>query len=119
VTEQRKLQRRDLISYLRVYGEDPGKPIGHLVDITTEGIMLISEDPIETGRVFRLRMVLPAEIDGKREVLLTAESRWCSEDENPAFYDTGFRLTEFSPEQTKIIEHLIQNYCFKESLGQL
>ena len=117
--DKRKLKRRDLISYLRVFGEDPDKTIGHLVDITTEGIMLISEEAIETGMVFQLRMVLPAEIEGSREVTFSAESKWCREDENPAFYNTGFKLINPSPEHIKIIEHLIQKYCFRESLGQL
>ncbi|MBW1707554.1 MAG: PilZ domain-containing protein [Deltaproteobacteria bacterium] len=116
---KRKQKRRDLITYLRVFGENAEQPIGHLVTITTDGMMLISEEPIETGKVFQLRVVLPAEIEGSKEVSLPAKSMWCREDENPAFYNTGFQLINPSPNHIKIIEHLIQKYCFKESLGQL
>jgi len=116
---KRKQKRRDLIYYLIVFGEDAEQPIGHLVDITAEGMMLISEETIETDKVFRLRIVLSAEIEGSKEVTLSAKSKWCREDENPAFYNTGFKLINPSAEHIKIIEHLIQKVCFEESLGRL
>jgi PilZ domain len=117
--EKRKLKRRHLIYYLRVFEKNADQPIGHMVDISAEGMMLISEDPIKTGNVFVLRMVLPVEIDGSREIIFSAESRWCKEDENPDFYNTGFQLINPSPEHIKITEHLVQEFCFKESLGRL
>jgi len=91
--EKRKLKRRHLIYYLRVFEKNADQPIGHMVDISDEGMMLISEDP--------------------------AESRWCREDENPDFYNTGFQLIHPSPEHIKITGHLVQKFCFKESLGRL
>lgn len=117
--QNRKLKRRHLIYYLRVFEKNADQPIGHLVDISTEGMMLISEDPIKTGTVFELRMVLPVEIDGSREIIFSAESRWCREDENPDFYNTGFQLINPSLEHMKITGLLIQKFCFKESLGRL
>jgi len=119
VEVERKQERRDLITYLRVFGENAEQPVGHLVDITTEGMMLISEEPVETGKVLQLRVVLPAKIEESKEISLSAKAMWCREDENPAFYNTGFKLVNPSPEHIKIIEHSIQRYCFKESLGQL
>jgi hypothetical protein len=41
--EKRKLKRRQLIYYLRVLDRDSGALVGRLVDITTEGVMLLSE----------------------------------------------------------------------------
>ena len=90
-----------------------------MVDISSGGMMLISEDPIKTGPVYELRMVLPVDIEGNREITFSAKSKWCSEDENPDFYNTGFQLINPSLEHIKITEHLIQEFCFKESLGQL
>jgi hypothetical protein len=119
VKEKRRLKRRHLIYYLRVFEKNDDQPIGHMVDISAEGMMLISEDPIKTGTVFELRMVLPVEIEGSREIIFSAESRWCGKDENPDFYNTGFQLIDPSQEHIKITEHLIQKFCFKENLGRL
>jgi hypothetical protein len=117
--EKRGLKRRHLIYYLRVFEKNADQPIGHMVDISTGGMMLISEKPIKTDHVFELRMVLPVEIEGSREITFSAESKWCSEDENPDFYNTGFQLISPSKEHVKITEHLIQKFCFKEPLDRL
>jgi hypothetical protein len=119
VKQDRRLKRRHLIYYLRVFEKNADQPIGHMVDITTEGMMLISEDPIKTDTVFELRMVLPVEIEGSREITFSAMSRWCREDENPDFYNTGFQLIHPSSGHIKIIEYLIRKFCFKEPLDRL
>ena len=55
-SEQRKMKRRHLIYYLEAVDRDTDQPIGFLVDITTKGIMLMSETPIETGKIFHLKI---------------------------------------------------------------
>ncbi len=117
--EKRRVKRRHLIYYLRVFEKNTDQPIGHMVDISTEGMMLISEDPIKTDHVFELRMVLPVEIEGSREIIFFAKSKWCGEDENPDFYNTGFQLINLSPEHIKVIEYLVQKFCFRERLNRL
>jgi hypothetical protein len=55
----RSLKRRHLIYYLRVFDRSSGKLVGHLVDVTTQGMMLISEAPLPDEAEFELRMDLP------------------------------------------------------------
>jgi hypothetical protein len=45
--EKRKLKRRHLIYYLRVFEKNTDTLLGYLVDITPEGIMIMSESPVE------------------------------------------------------------------------
>lgn len=112
--ERRKLKRRHLIYYLRVFEQGTNKLMGHLVDLTQEGIMLISEDPIEVNKVYHLRMILPSRMGGKEEWLFDAESRWCKKDVNPDFYDTGFQLLNLKQEGLEIISNLIQGFGFRD-----
>jgi hypothetical protein len=114
VYERRKLKRRHLIYYLRVFDRNNNKLIGHLVDITPEGVMLISEEPIPLGQIFRLKMLLPSRIGGREEWHFDAESRWCDKDINPDFYDTGFALITVEKRDMKVIEDLIQGFGFKD-----
>lgn len=95
-SEKRKLERRHLIYWLRVYGKKSNQIIGHVVNITKEGIMLISEDPIETNGYFQFRMALPEEMKVSKEISFEAKSVWCKNDKNPDFYNTGFQLTKIS-----------------------
>jgi hypothetical protein len=88
--------------------------MGHLVDITKEGLMLISEQPLIDEKQYFFRMVLPAEILNKAELTFSATVIWCKKDVNPDFYATGFRLVSISEEDMVIVESLIHRYGFND-----
>ena len=111
MVERRRLRRRHLIYYLRVFNHNTGRLMGHLVDLTEEGIMVISEAPIETDVLFQLRMVLPEELDSRKELDFKARSLWCKKDLNPDFYDTGFQLIDVSAGDARLLENLIQTFA--------
>ena len=113
MTEKRRLKRKQLIYYLSVFDTDNNERIGQLVNITTEGIMLTSEDPVKLNTVFQLRMVLPETIKGQEQIIFEAKSMWCRRGINPDFYDIGFQLVDVSPENAKIIESLIFDFSFQ------
>jgi hypothetical protein len=114
VPERRKLRRRYLIYYLRVFDRTDQQLVGHLVDITTEGMMLLSEEPIETDRIFRFRMVLPKEIQSSAQITFDAFGVWCKKDVNPDFYATGFKFKEITSRDIEVIEGLIDDFGFRE-----
>ncbi len=111
--EQRKLKRKQLIYYLSVFDRSTEQRIGQLVNITTEGVMLTSENPIKQNTVFQLKMTLPEKIKGRGHITFVAKSMWCRKGINPDFYDIGFRLLDISQEDIKIIESLIYDFSFK------
>ena len=109
---KRKFKRKDLIYYLKVTDRETGQVIGHAANISNEGLMLISDEPIKTEFTFQLQMFLPEEIQGSRYYEFTATSKWCQEDENPDFYNIGFKLDNISTEGIQVIKHLILGFCF-------
>lgn len=111
-TDLRKYERRHLVFYLRVFDGMGSKVIGHIVDISAQGLMLISDNPVPVNEDYRLRMRLPAEIVDKDEILIDATSRWCKQDVNPDFYITGFQIHELTPEIEKYILCLIDDFSF-------
>ncbi|MEW6180248.1 MAG: PilZ domain-containing protein [Chloroflexota bacterium] len=112
--ERRKLKRRHIIYYLLVFDRDAHAVLGQVVDITPQGIMLISEQLLEVGRIYNLRLLLPYAIAGKRELLFQAHSKWCQKDLNPDFYDTGFQLLNVGEEEVRTIEWLIEQAGFRD-----
>ncbi|OUS25816.1 hypothetical protein A9Q99_20385 [Gammaproteobacteria bacterium 45_16_T64] len=110
---QRKVQRRHLIYYLRVYDAENGNLIGNLVDISTKGIMLVSDTKIKSEIRFILRMTLPDNVEGSREVEFEAVSRWCKNDVNPDFFDTGFELIDPSSVFLEVVDKLVEDCLFK------
>ena len=111
---KRRSERKDLKVFLKVLDEGTGELFGYMVDVTNEGIMLTSEQPIEIETDFQLKMILPAEIEGKNELSFSAKSKWSEKDSESDFYNTGFQYIELSPDDMRIVEQLIKNYCFKE-----
>jgi c-di-GMP-binding flagellar brake protein YcgR len=108
--EKRKLQRRKLIYYLQVLNRQNDELLGRLVDITTEGLMLISDQPIPTPKVFPLKMLLPAQNKPSREIRCDAKAVWSKRDVNPDLYATGFQFVDVSPRDVQSIENLVQDY---------
>lgn len=112
--DMRRVKRRHLVFYLRVFDGLSSKVIGHIVDISSQGVMLISDNPVPVNEDYRLRMRLPAEIADKDEIIFTATSRWCKKDVNPDFYITGFQMHDLAPEMEKYILCLIDDFSFND-----
>jgi hypothetical protein len=112
--DKRRLKRRHLIYYLPVYDRKTDNLIGHVVDLTSDGIMTIHENPVEIDVDFQLRMNLPAEMGEKMSISFDARSLWSLQDANPDFYSTGFKITEIDWQGQEAIERLINNYGFND-----
>ena len=113
--ERRKFKRRYLMYYSRIFDRKNGSVIGYLVDLTPEGAMIISEEPIHPGEVFRLRMDLPEDIASKASLDFQAKSVWCKPDIDPHFFGTGFQIMDLQGEDIQLIERMIQEYGFRDS----
>ena len=111
---KRSVPRRHLIYYLRVFDTETNSLLGNLVDISTKGIMVVSDQQIESGIRYRLKMVLPDTLEGSKEVEFDAESRWCRNDANQDFFDTGFELIDPHSAFLDAVDRLVEDCLFKE-----
>lgn len=106
--EQRILNRHHLIYYLRVYDNTSSRVLGHVVDITPRGVMLISDAPLVPGEDYRLRMCFPGMSSSRDELIFEALCRWCRPDENPAFHLAGLQIQNLLPEEANFIQGMIR-----------
>ena len=112
--ETRSLKRRHLVYYLEVYDDDANQLLGHLVDLTTSGLKLVSKQRIPTNRTYRLRMMLPEGYFSQKDLYFEAQSMWSSNDINPDFYDTGFAAPKLDPAAQNIILDLVSQISFND-----
>lgn len=112
--ERRAIQRRRLIYYLQVWDTATDKLLGHVVDINTDGLMLVSEEQIGTEKMFELEIRWQNQDDNPERLRFSAVSRWDSHDPNNAFFDTGFQLLGPSEESLEKIRTLIREYSFDD-----
>ena len=110
--EKRRMKRRHLIYYLEAVDRETDKLVGFLVDITTKGIMLMSKTPIETGKIFQLRILLKTDLSEKKYLNFDAKSKWCEKSINTEIYDTGFELINKDISDFREIEEVIDELGF-------
>lgn len=113
--DRRKFRRRYLMYYSRVFDRKTGSVLGYIVDLTPDGAMIISEEPVAPGQVFQFRMDLPEDISEKSFMDFEAKSVWCKKDIDPNFYDTGLQMMDIAEDDQKIVEKMIQEYGFREN----
>jgi len=104
--DKRRHKRKHPIYYLEVFDVNADVLLGHMVDITNEGLMMVTNDPIATGVVFKLEMSLPKKTKGKEYIVFDARAVWCKKDVNPDLYAVGFQIVQIEPEAAEIIESL-------------
>ena len=112
--EHRKLKRWHVIYYLRIFDQDTGSLLGHLVDVTTEGMKMVSERAIPVHEDWRLKMDVPLEGETGQEVLFQARSMWSGKDTNPDFYATGFQIANPEPGTIQVIQSMIDGLSFDD-----
>ncbi len=113
-TGVRSMKRRHLIYYLRVIDCTTNELIGFLVDITTKGFMVMSEKPIETGKLFQLKILRASDASDQQYLYFDARSKWSERSINSEFYDTGFELVNVTKEDFIEIEKIIDELGFKD-----
>ncbi len=113
--DRRKLKRRFLAFYSRIFDLKSHRMLGHVVDITPQGLMLISETPLPPDTTFRLEIELPEGFANKSTLVLDAKSRWCQVDIDPHFYNTGFELSSLSAEDVAIIQNIVATFGFRDN----
>jgi len=111
MSEKRIYKRQNLICYLRVFETKTGKLIGHLVDISPEGIMVMCSLPVEPDKVYSLRIVIERGLSDKELIDFEARSRWCRKEEGAHFFDCGYELTAITEENRSKIEKMIASLC--------
>lgn len=109
--EQRKLQRRNFILDFAVQNQKTGEIIGDLGDITTEGLMLVSEEEIEADKTFQLRISMPEEAEEELDIVFKARSIRCQETIHESIFTTGFSLVDLDEETREKIEYLIREFA--------
>jgi hypothetical protein len=111
----RNLERNNLIYYLRVSDVSTSRRLGYLADISTAGLMLMTDDPLPAGVPYRLRIEPPQAHARRGEpIAVSAVTKWSEKDKHSAFYRTGFELKDTSAAELKSIRRLIKDFLYEE-----
>ena len=112
MSERRNHPRRYLKSYLQVLDGNTSDIIGHIVNISIDGAMMISEKPISKGTSLQLRLVLPEQFEGNETIDIHSQSVWCLPDRfNPELFASGFKIETINQPDETFIDRFIEKFC--------
>ena len=108
--EKRKMVRREIMFYSRVFDRKTGKHLGYLGNLTVDGLMIISEEPVEPEVQFDLRIELPEDIYPKNDITLCADSLWCDADIDPKYFNVGLQIVSCEQQDLDLIEMVVKDF---------
>ncbi|MES9831505.1 MAG: PilZ domain-containing protein [Candidatus Thiodiazotropha sp. DIVDIV] len=108
--DKRHTPRKVADQILELHDKVSGSSLGRLVNISAEGLMLLSQEPMIIGSVFQLSLVDPQSEDENKPVEFSAEVVWCAEASQPDSFWSGFRIHEISNNDILYIDKLILNW---------
>jgi hypothetical protein len=115
--ERRKLERKYLAIYSRVFDRLSGRVLGYLADLSQKGAMIISDDPMPENTNISLRFDLPdPPLFSTDHLNLDARLAWCRPDIDPAFYNIGFEFLSVDERESHIIEEMVEAYEFRRDM---
>jgi hypothetical protein len=109
---KRSVKRIHLVYYLLVFDAKTEQLVGHVVDITTGGMKLMSKDPIKPETIFQFRMALPDDIGSSKEINFEAKSVWSKSNLYSDFFGTGFTFEKIADGDVAIIRNLIEKFGY-------
>lgn len=116
MAERRKVDRRSISYYLRIIDAGAKEMIGHLADITLEGLRMDSQKTLPVEKEYRLRINTTEDVADKDFIEFTACTRWCQPDPlEPGLFEIGFEILKISPHDAEIVRHIMEKYSARET----
>jgi hypothetical protein len=113
--ENRVIQRRSLIMYLKIVNSGSDRLVGRLVDISPDGMTVISESDFVVNEIFHLKLLIPLPIEGRTYVEFNAKCLHSRVDSHSGYFYSGFQLIHPDLSNVGLIEKLISRYGFKDN----
>ena len=111
--DRREADRYQLAFNLEPTDTSSGEPLGWLIDISPEGMMIASDAAKKVEGRYRMRLELPAEYGGYDAIEIEATVAWSKPSMNPRFHSTGFRELQLVSGPPGALERLIEDYHLK------
>jgi len=108
--DYRHRPRKNTPHNVKVLDEETGRILGRVVDITADGMMLVSRTEIAPGTQFDLRINLPVMVHHRTDVSVTARTVWCNSDANPSYFKVGFKFINLAGEDGFLLEDVMHRF---------
>ena len=109
--ERRRSERKKFSYYMRVLDDETEETVGHLADVSVDGLQLETTAPLNNGQELHMHMELTPDVSDSLFLFITARALWCQPDKiMPNLYHVGFKITGMSEHDKEIYKRLLERY---------
>ncbi len=108
--EHRRHERADVHELVIVKDVMSGDNVGHLVNLSVDGFMLIGRNYLRENCLYQLAFVFENSVDGVDHVSVGAECLWTNETGAGDQHWSGFHIMDVSGKDQKIIASLVDKF---------
>ncbi len=105
-SDQRRLTRVALPDHPRILDAHSGETVGQLVNLSVEGLMMMSPAAVTPGTLMQLRIPLQRG-DASVEIAVGVECLWCDASDASGINWMGFHIIDISDDDREIIAGLV------------
>ena len=117
MSEQRKVERKKLLTFTPVFDLHKNILLGYLGDLTLKGAMLVGNKPTEVDKNITLAIEFheTPEIPATR-MTIPARVAWCKHEEHSNYFNTGVEFLELTNQNKMVIIAILERYQFRQDL---
>ena len=103
-TEHRRSQRKRARHTIPVTNAITGQQIGHIGNLSIDGMLLISNRRLPEDALFQFTFQLPSGATTQQHALeIGVHEQWCESAKVPGQFWTGFRIIDIGPEDYNVL----------------
>jgi hypothetical protein len=106
----RAMHRHTISGDIDIYDSLRDIYLGRLVNIHTQGLMLVGDVPLEEDRLYELDMHIPDNGNGKQVLRIGVDCLWTRAADQNGKHWTGFSIIDSTPHAAEEIHKLIQSW---------
>jgi Tfp pilus assembly protein PilZ len=113
--EERKEERKGLITFTPAYDLRKNVLLGYLGDLTLQGAMVVGYKPMEIDEKLTLAIEFheTPEIPATR-MTIPARVAWCKHEEHSNYYNTGVEFLKLTKQNKTVIVAILERYQFRK-----
>lgn len=108
--EKRSIDRIRCYYYLKIYDKNSKTDVGSVIDISTKGLRVISDNEFKSKTPFEFTIKLPKGYILGDAFDINAKCRWCSKQNNENFYEAGFEFINADKKGVIYVKTLINDF---------
>lgn len=109
-TETRREKRHTITQTIIAYDTMTSQELGSLANLTSDGMMLVSKQEIESNRIYQVSLQLPFSIDGNECIDIVVDCLWSKPADSHELFWAGCAIIDADKQAAAAIDTLIESY---------